>query len=238
MAAWEMIEGNSLAVLPGMADESVDCILTDPPYGINFQSYWKGKAKRFDKIAGDARPFVWWLHDAARVLRDGGCLLCFCRWDVQEAFRAAIGWAGLDVRSQVIWDREAHGMGDLTGQFGPRHDVIWFAAKGSYSFPADRPQSVIRSVRRQGDALVHPNEKPLDLMRQLVRAVSRDGELILDPFAGSASTGIAALQTGRRFLGIEIDPTYAALCRDRLAEAHMGGPLCAVGDYPLFQKAL
>ena len=107
----------------------IDCIITDPPYGIDFQSARRIEKERFDKIDNDGKPFVWWLYDAFKVLKEGGRLICFCRWDVQDAFKQAIEWAGFSLKSQVIWDRGIHGLGDLNGQFAPQHDVIWFAVK-------------------------------------------------------------------------------------------------------------
>ena len=73
--------------LKDVASASVDLIIADPPYGIDFQSARiADKSRRMRKIANDKTPFVWWLYDAARVLKDTGSLVCFARWDVQEFF--------------------------------------------------------------------------------------------------------------------------------------------------------
>lgn len=112
-ARYAMIRGDSLEILPGLPAGAFDFVLADPPYGVSYQSARRtDKSLRKPKIAGDGAPFVWWLHAAFRSLRNGGGLLCFCRWDVAEAFRLAIDWSGLKVRAQVIWDRMAHGAGD------------------------------------------------------------------------------------------------------------------------------
>lgn len=212
---WTLIEGDCLDVLRRLPDASVDAVVTDPPYGIEY----RGRSARHRPIANDDRPFIWWLRDAWRVTKDGGALICFCRWDVQEAFRFAIELAGFTVKSQVVWDRERHGMGDLAASFAPRHDVAWFATKGRFRFPGGRPVSVVRAARAHASALQHPTEKPVPLMQQLVRAVCPVGGLVLDPFAGSGSTGVAALLEGRRFLGVELDVAYSAIARQRLADA-------------------
>jgi DNA modification methylase len=210
--------GDCRAVMRKLTPGSIDAVVTDPPYGIDFQSAWRTeKTARLPKIANDARPFVWWLPEAFDVLKDGGALICFCRWDTQEAFRLAIEWAGFTIRSQVIWDREWHGMGDLKASFAPQHDVIWFATKGRFQFPGKRPRSIIRSQRIGGEALTHPNEKPVDLMRELVRAVTPPGGTVLDPFAGSGATLKAAKLEGFKAIGIEIDDRYAASTAERLA---------------------
>lgn len=163
-----LYHGDAMQVLAEFPDDYFDAVITDPPYGMAYQSGWTEKAERFDQIANDDQPYIWWLRDAARVIKLGGCLVCFCRWDSAEAFRLAIGWAGLRVVSQLVWDRVVHGMGDLTGSPGPQHDTIWFAVKGAYKLPGKRPTSVYRFQRPHGEALEHPNQKPLTLMGQLI----------------------------------------------------------------------
>lgn len=176
------------------------------------------KSKQFDEIANDDAPYVWWLREAARIIKPGGCLLCFCRWDSAEAFRLAIGWAGLSVRSQLVWDREVHGTGDVYGTPGPQHDTIWFATKGRYKFPGRRPVSVMRAQRLMGQALRHPNEKPLRLLIELVRAFVPPGGQVVDPFVGSGTTGEACVKLGMGFVGIELDSEYALLAHRRLTD--------------------
>ncbi len=216
---WTVHTGDCLDVLRTIAPGSVDAVVTDPPYGIDFQSARRTESERLDKIANDRTPFIWWLHDAYRITKSGGALLCFCRWDVAEVFRVAIESAGWEIKSQVIWDRIGHGTGDLKASFGPRHDIIWFAIKGKFAFPWKRPASVIAYERIQGDALVHPNQKPLALMEYLCRVVCPTGGTVCDPFAGSGATGEGALIAGCNFVGIELSEKYANLARERIAAA-------------------
>lgn len=229
----DVLLGDALQVLPRLAAGVVDAIVTDPPYGISYQSAWRKKA-RFAVLENDDAPCVEWMPEAFRVLRDGGAVLCFCRWDVQEAFRAALEAAGFTIKSQVIWDRDNHGMGDLQGAFAPCHDVIWFAVKGRFKFPGARPRSVVRSGRLNGEAMTHPTEKPVDLMRRLVSYVAKEGDLVLDPFAGSGATGMAAVLHGCRFLGVEINEEYAAKARTRLLIAAGQRRLESFGGWPSF----
>jgi site-specific DNA-methyltransferase (adenine-specific) len=204
-----LFRGDCLEVLPTLEAGSVQCVVTDPPYGIDYQSARRtDKAQWKPKIANDLQPFIWFLYPAFRASANPASLLCFCRWDVQEAFENAIEWSGWSLKSQVIWDREAHGMGDLNGSPAPQHDVIWFATKGKFAFHGERPKSVVRSTRLGGDQLTHPNEKPIGLMCQLVEAYCPPGGLVLDPFLGSASTAAACMRTGRRFIGVELDSGY------------------------------
>ena len=216
----QIIEGDCLDIMRTIPSESVDSIVTDPPYGIDFQSSWRTeKAKRHDKIANDKQPFIWWLYDAYRVLKNDSAMVVFCRWDVQESFKQAIEWAGFKVKSQVIWDRGNHGMGDLEGSFAPQHDVIWFAVKGNFKWHGKRPNSVIQVMRLSGEELVHPNEKPVSLMGHLVDLVTPQGGLTLDMFMGSGATALGAMRFNRRYIGIEREEKYCEIARERLKKA-------------------
>lgn len=213
-----LILGDCLEVLPGLC--GVDAVITDPPYGIDYQSARRtDKAAWKPKIANDERPFVWFLHAAFNAASDPACVLCFCRWDVQEAFEKAIGWAGWELKSQVIWDRESHGMGDLNGSPAPQHDVIWFGVRGRYLFHGDRPKSIVRAMRLSGEELVHPNQKPDALMADLVESYAAPGAVVLDCFMGSGSTGIACIRTRRQFIGIETDEDIFETACSRIRRA-------------------
>lgn len=216
---WQTHFGDCLRVMKEYEDETFNAIVTDPPYGIDFQSNHRRATPKLNKIANDKLPFIWWLYDAYRLTKPGGQLICFCRWDVQEAFVKAIEWAGYTIKSQAIWDRDIHGSGDLDGSFGPQHDVIWHAVKGEGAMLYGvRPKSVIRIQRPQGAALLHPNEKPVALMRYLVRAVCPPEGLVLDPFMGSGSTGVACVQEGRQFVGIELLEEHYNTSMSRLTQ--------------------
>lgn len=221
-----VVRGDCTYLLHRVPDGCVDAVITDPPYGIAYDPYIRIDGQPFPMIDNDEQPYIWWLAQAARVMKPQSCLLCFCRWDTAEAFRLAIGWAGLKVRSQIIWDRERIGMGDTTATPGPQHDTIWFATKGKYQLPGNtkRPCSVVRHQKVMD--CMHPNEKPVPLMVELVETyVPADGS-VLDPFAGSGTTGVACAMSGRQFLGMELSEKYFKMAQGRIADAR-----------PLFGKA-
>lgn len=212
----ELLHGDCMEAVRPIESGSVKLVLTDPPYGIGYTST-KGQ-----KIANDERPFIWWLHDAYRVTQDRGALLCFTRWDVQEVFKVAIEAAGWRVRSQVIWDRTIHGMGDAKAQFAPQHEVVWFATKGAFQFAAGRPKSVMR-VRYVLPALrTHPTEKPVELLEQMILCATEKGETVLDPFMGTGATGVACARLKRKFIGIEMEEKYVRIARKRIEDVRDG----------------
>lgn len=209
-----VITGDSLTVLRSMDDESVDMVITDPPYGIDYQSGRKDQKRQGPVHLVDLR------RRQSRETRGG--VLCFARWDVQQTFMDALRLAGLTVKSVIVWDKKAHGMGDLKGSFAPRYEVIIFAAKGRFELPGKRPDDLIACAKVGNQSLIHPNEKPVELLEQLIEATTTPGALILDPFAGSGSTLVAAAKTGRQYIGIEIDEHYSQLAATRAAEHQKG----------------
>ena len=213
-----IIHGDSLTVLRQMEPESVDAIITDPPYGINYHTKGTGAS-----IQNDKSPFIWFLYDAFRVLKSGasgqGTLICFTRWDVQQTFIDAMKLAGFQVKSEVIWDKVMHGMGDCRAQFAPTHENIIFAVKGKFCFPGHRPKDVVSFKKLSSSQMIHPTEKPVGLLASLITSVTKPGDLIVDPFAGSGSTLVAAKKTGRRFVGIELDGEHFEKAQRRIKEA-------------------
>jgi site-specific DNA-methyltransferase (adenine-specific) len=215
---WTLYAGDCRDVLPSLTD--VDAIVSDPPYGI---AYRKGAGgvpvtnrksqkvaaprKDWTEIAGDAEPFdpshlftfpkvmLWGANHFAERLPRG-------RW---------LAW-------NKLGDFEPFGDSFSDVEFG------WVNQRG-----ADRIFSLLWKGVRQGEKIDngrrhHPSMKPIGLMRWSIEqaGATADG-LIVDPYAGSGATGIAALLTGRRFVGIEIDPQHLPVCVRRLAEAEAGG---------------
>ncbi len=215
--------------------ESARLVCTDPPYGIGYQNH------QGESVLNDERPFIWWLAEAYRITMPGGALICFTRWDVQEQFRMAIECAGFSVKSQLIWDKRAHGMGDCSAQFAPNHEVMWFATKdigrAKYKFPGPRPGSIVTETRPHNTRRFHPTEKPVGLLAQLIRSTTSRGELVVDPFSGSGSCGVACVRESRRFIGIELDGRYVNRSRQRIAEARGKGTLFGEEHAPLIDGA-
>ena len=208
-----LVKGDAMIKLRSVKAESPQLVLTDPPYGIGYSS------RTGIKIKNDEHPFIWWMHDAYRICKPGGGILCFTRWDIQDSFKLAIESAGFKIRSQIVWDKMAHGMGDHKTQFAPKHELIWWAVKGRFAFPGGRPMSVLSVPKPSGKNRTHPTEKPVELMHQLLQVTTRPGDLVVDPFSGTGATGVACALSGRRFFGTELNGTYARKARQRIAEA-------------------
>ena len=221
MAEYELRLGDCIKIMPQLLDESISAVIADPPYGIDYQSARRAdKETWFPKIKGDQELDFSWAKEAARIAKIPGCIFVFCRWDVQQEFFDGINvcWR---VTSQIVWDRGLHGMGNLEQQYAPRHDIAWFGVIGDWKFPKHRPSSVYFIMRppHQRRELLHPMQKPVVLMRQIVTDLTLPGDTVLDPFMGSGTTGVACMLTGRNFIGIELDETYYAIAEKRIREA-------------------
>lgn len=130
--------------------------------------------------------------------------------------------------AQLIWNKKTVAMGDLTSPWGPAHELIHFytslhrhgGKRGKLVNPVRlRKGSVLSYSKKTGRTLRHPTEKPLDLLAELLESSSRVGELVLDPFAGVGSTGVAAVLAGRRAVLVELDSNYAEIAALRLEKA-------------------
>ena len=203
--------GDCMRILPTIPDGSARLVLTDPPYGIGY------KSTLGQRVANDDAPYIWWLREAWRVLAPRSALFCFCRWDVEDTFKMAIASAGFALRGQAIWDKQTRGMGDTRRTLAPAHEVMLFAAKGDFTWPGGRPCTMFRFGVPRGPNRTHPTEKPVGLRTAVTAATTRPGDMVVDPFAGSGSTGEAAVRLGRSFEGIELDRGHARRARARIS---------------------
>lgn len=119
----------------------------------------------------------------------------------------------------MIWDKVIHGMGDLKKSYGSRYESIIFSSEKDFRFNGKRPQDIIRVCRVSPQKLLHPNEKPIELLERLINQCTDKKALVLDPFMGSGSTGVACVSTGRKFIGIEKDAGYFEIAKKRIEEA-------------------
>jgi hypothetical protein len=212
--------GRAEDVLPSFAAESADLLLTDPPYGAEWESNRRGES--FGAIANDHNGFdpVPYLRAALRCLRGRRHFYAFGRWDCSSLPLGGV--------CELIWDKVGMGAGDLTLPWGKSHEYITFgvyanAAQrrgGTGNGPARmRRGTVLRYQRPSGVSVTrHPTEKPVGLLRELIESSSRIGETVLDPFMGSGSTGEAAQREDRRFIGIEIEERYCEIAAKRLED--------------------
>lgn len=192
----EIYHGDCREILPQI---TADVLVTDPPYGMAYQSGWKESSR----IANDNDTAC---RDWAIETWGGRPALVFGRWSVDRPSAT---------RELLIWDKgDWPGMGDLSLPWGPSTEEIYVIGDG---FVGKRRGQIIRDPKRPSGAKAkHPNEKPVGLMEILVRACPPG--IIVDPFMGSGTTIVAAKNLGRKAIGIELEERYCEIAARRLGQ--------------------
>jgi site-specific DNA-methyltransferase (adenine-specific) len=224
--SWAVEEGDCLELLQALPRESVDAVVSDPPFA------FAGGISNGLSARADAQFFEHWLVDLFRQLyrvsKPEAAWFLWADWRTAPVYDAALARAAPDMHSGryvsqvIIHDREMVGMGSPF-----RNQTDWIAlVRGPATdfkarIPKDQP-NIIRSYWYYGKHEHHPAEKDPQVARKLVEWVTDPGGLVLDPFTGSGTTGIGALAAGRRFIGMERDPAHVATARRRLEEVPTG----------------
>ncbi|WP_225731049.1 MULTISPECIES: site-specific DNA-methyltransferase [unclassified Nocardia] len=235
----QIVCGEALDVMRRLPTGSCDALVTDPPYcsGGTFTSdrTLRSASEKYvssDSVQGhlmpgfggdqrDQRSFtLWcsfWLSEALRVVRPGGTALVFTDWRQLPALSDALQTAGWRWRGIVVW---AKTNARPQPGFSNQSEYVLWASHGQPDRDHKPPYlpGVFTLGSPKGKARKHITAKPLPLMQQLVRSTPEHG-LILDPFAGSGTTGAAAVMEGRRFFGIEASSAYAQLASEVVGKA-------------------
>ena len=180
--------------------EIVDATITDPPYGISYQS--NHRKKKFDQIENDDRILSGWVAPA--MLCSRGWIVFFCAWQRLDEWMK-LGQEIGDLTNLLIW-KKAAAMGDLTGSFAPTFEVALAYNRGEKLLCEGRPSAVFEHRIDSGVTFKHPTTKPVSLLADILLATTRKS--VFDPFLGSGTTLIAAEQLGRKCYGMEISPAY------------------------------
>lgn len=209
-----VVVSDSVALLRRSTD--VPLIIADPPYGIGYHSNHYVGRNPHAPIHGDwnfrPRPFF---DAVAASLRTGGCLYLFLRWDVLDLWKPQI-MAPLKAKNCIVWVKDNWSAGDLTGTFGNQWEAILQVTKGRHVLRGKRWPNVWPFARVPARRLLNPTQKPVDLVQRMIESSSDPGDLVVDPFCGSGTTGEAAHQTGRRFLLGDIDAREVQTARKRI----------------------
>lgn len=231
--------GDCLEIMRGMEEKSIDFIFTDPPYGHNNNNNGDLIARWEAALGKKAVPISEWrpiandgeeanelfynaLKEFNRLLMPGSCCCCCCgggggpdpqfaRWSL---------WMDdlIGFKHMVIWDKGPMGMG---WHYRRSYETVLVGTKKGASCrwydDSHRIENVIRHIRKIiPRANQHPTEKPVELAKHFILLHTKPGDTVLDPFMGSGSTGEACAQTGRNFIGIELDKQFFDMAKSRL----------------------
>jgi site-specific DNA-methyltransferase (adenine-specific) len=217
----EIILGDCLEVMRGMADNTIDLVVADPPYGINMAEWDKDMP-------------IEWFGEILRLLKDTGAAYVFGDAVILSRFQVYWEDKGVKWKTRAVWVYEE----------GPRSSKTWVSKHEDclvYHAPShvqETPQEksihqdprwgdyryignvwkANRILGNNNDRVDHVTQKPLKLIKQLVKAGSKEGDTVLDPFLGSGTTTRAAKDLNRNYIGIEINPEYVKIAKDRLKQ--------------------
>ncbi|MEM6713241.1 MAG: DNA methyltransferase [Pseudomonadota bacterium] len=208
MTSNSILCGDAAHILNTLPTRSIDLVVTDPPYLVNYHDR-DGRSLINDDNPNGVLPVF---DPLARVMKANSYAICFSGWSALPQFSAAWERAGLRIVSQIIWEKSYASRQSYT-QY--RHESAYVLAKGNPSKPANPLPSVMDWVYSGNKH--HPTEKAVEILVPLIRAFSKPGDLVCDPFSGSGSTSVAAALSDRRYLGIDIDQAHVETAQKRLA---------------------
>ncbi len=236
-----LYNADALAVLADLPTASIDALINDPPYSSGgmvrgdragkaahdkYKAPRGGREEALEGFTGDNRDqrgyAFWvnlWLGEAMRVVKPGGVALLFTDWRQLPTTTDVMQSAGWVWRGIVPWSKP--GLRPMSGRFRAECEYVVWGSNGvmSWDFTAPAlPGFFQAQPPRDRD---HITQKPLEVMRELVM-ICPQGGTILDPFAGSGTTGVAALMEGRRFIGGEMTEHYAQVAAERLETVRLG----------------
>ncbi|WP_058912039.1 DNA methylase [Entomohabitans teleogrylli] len=200
--------GDCVQIMSRFPDTAVDFILTDPPYLVNYRDR-SGRSIAGDKNAEWLQPAC---NEMFRVLKPDSLMVSFYGWNRVDTFVAAWKKAGFRIVGHLVF---AKTYASKSAFVSYQHESAYLLAKGRPTLPAN-PLPDVLPWKYTGNRH-HPNEKPVSSLRPLIESFSMPGGIVLDPFAGSASTCVAAALSRRRFVGIELLPHYHAAGLRRLS---------------------
>jgi DNA modification methylase len=196
-------------------DGSVDMVLTDPPYGMDLTPQRQDGKFHGVKIKNDS-SLEWsdvFFSECYRVTGKNTASMFFCNHHCVSEFIQSAKLTGYDIKNVIVWDKGHFGMG---GNWRPCHELILICTKGRFVTHENNLKSIISFKKVHHSKSVHPTEKPVDIIKHLILSPDYDPCVILDPFMGSGTTGVACKQTGRDFIGIEMDAGYFEIAQDRI----------------------
>lgn len=229
MSEIKLYLGDCQEIIKEISDKSVDFVLTDPPYRINYVDWDRTQSLGFEET---------WILNCFNKLKLAGNFVSFAGWSNVCDIKRICDKYGI-IRNWIIWDR-MKGRGAKYNFVSTREDILWYSKSEKYTFNK-LSSNIEKKTKGMGlknkdkfrklsnvwtdispivpwakERNIHPTQKPVELVKRLIKVFSNYGDTILDPFMGSGTTGEACKELGRNFIGIEIDPIYFELAKKRV----------------------
>lgn len=213
--------GDCLELMKQIPNESIDLIVTDPPYLMSYKTNRrKNKDHKFcTEIAGDndSQLIADYIKECYRIMKNDTAMYMFCNANKVEFFKHELE-KYFCIKNMIIWVKNNWSAGDLKGAYGKQYELIFLVNKGRCEIRGKRITDVWEFSRVAGNNLVHQNQKPVELIQQCIEKHSDEGAIVFDGFLGSGTTAIACVNTNRHYIGFELDPEYYDIACKRLDE--------------------
>ena len=211
-----LMQGDCLELMKTIPDGSVDMVLTDPPYGMALKP--QRASGRFSGVTIENDDNLNWVpeffDECFRVTKKNTASMFFCSHHCVGEFISSAKASGYEVKNLIVWDKGHFGMG---GNWRPVHELILVCTKGRFVTHSNNLRNIVSFKKTHHSKAVHPTQKPLDLLEHLIIEPDYEPGVILDPFIGSGSTGVACKNLGRDFIGIELDENYYNIAKERIS---------------------
>lgn len=211
----QLMQGDCIELMASIPDGSVDMVLTDPPYGMDLTPQRKTGKFHGVKIKNDS-SLDWadsFFSECFRVTKDNTASMFFCSHHCVSEFISSAKKAGYEIKNLLVWDKGQFGMG---GNWRPCHELILICTKGRFVTKSNSLKTIVSFKKVHHTKAVHPTEKPIDLLQHLIEQPDYDPRVVLDPFMGSGTTGLAAIRENRDFIGIELSEEYFRIASERI----------------------
>ena len=213
----KLLQGDCLELMKDIPDESIDMILTDPPYGIDLKPQRASSNWKNTKVINDDN--LDWLpcfvKESYRILRKDSVAFFFASWQTIDKVKPKIE-DYFEVKNVIVWDKDWFGLGN---NFRPNYELIILATKGKYKTKSNNLSNILKFRRVAPAKLHHSCEKPVALLELLIEESVEEKSIVIDPFMGSGSTGVAAVSLNRNFIGMELDEDYFKIAKERIEKA-------------------
>lgn len=223
----KLINGNSLEVMGDIKDNSIDAIITDPPYNISRNNNFTTMGRAGIDFGEWDKNFnlTEWIQIAEPLLKKGSNIIIFNSWKNMTTIVESLEANGFEVKDMIRWKKTNAMPRNRDRRFITDYEIaVWAIKKGgkwtfnrlseTYEIPEIVGGITPRSEKINGG---HPTQKPIYVMEWLIKRLTNEGDTILDPFMGSGTTGIAAKNLNRNFIGIELDNNYYNMACDRIS---------------------
>ena len=222
----KLINGNAIDFMKTLEDESIDAIITDPPYGISRDNNFTTMGRAGIDFGEWDKDFdlTNWIKVAGPLLKKGGNIVIFNDWKNMTYITKSLEDNGFEVKDLIRWKKTNAMPRNRDRRFITDYEVaVWAVKKGgkwtfnrlseTYEIP-----EIVGGITPKSEKIYggHPTQKPIYVMKWLIERLTNECELVLDPFMGSGTTGVACKELNREFIGVELDENYYNMAYNRI----------------------